>query len=275
MSDTGPKMPRSRQEDTLGFVGVDRPIAYMNAAGAGRPLLAEFSPDRTLALRAQFRTDRYGSTPVSLRSSRQLRLRRVTVIILLAMAAFSVGAGIAILLGHFRDSSRAELSDRTLRIVVEGIIKAESGGNSRAQNPRSTATGAAQFIESTWLELARKHLPDVRHWSDAEVLRLRYHPELSRDMTAHLVRRNAKLLRSQGLAITPGALYLAHFAGGAGAAAVLLAPRDADAALTMARADASGRTSREKLVKANPFLKGMTTADLKSWAEQKLRRHPW
>jgi hypothetical protein len=42
-------------------------------------------------------------------------------------------------------------------------------------------------------------------------------------------------------------------------------------ASTMASADATGRTKREKLVKANPFLKRFTVADLKNWADRKMR----
>jgi hypothetical protein len=39
---------------------------------------------------------------------------------------------------------------------------------------------------------------------------------------------------------------------------------DADAALVMASADATGRTKREKIIKANPFLEGFTVADLRN-----------
>ena len=44
--------------------------------------------------------------------------------------------------------------------------------------------------------------------------------------------------------VTPGTLYLAHFAGGAGAVAILSAMENADAAHVMATADATGRTKR-------------------------------
>jgi hypothetical protein len=71
----------------------------------------------------------------------------------------------------------------------------------------------------------------------------------------------------RGLPVTPGTLYLAHFAGAAGAIAILSALEEADAASIMASADATGRTKRERLVKANPF----TVADLKSWADRKMR----
>ena len=49
---------------------------------------------------------------------------------------------------------------------------------------------------------------------------------------------------------------------------------EADAASVMASADATGRTKREKLVKANPFLERFTVADLKTWADRKMRVHP-
>jgi hypothetical protein len=73
------------------------------------------------------------------------------------------------------------------------------------------------------------------------------------------------------LPLTPGTLYLAHFAGGAGAVAILSAAEDADAALIMANADTSSRARREKIVKANPFLERFTVADLRNWADRKMQ----
>jgi hypothetical protein len=79
------------------------------------------------------------------------------------------------------------------------------------------------------------------------------------------------MLRQRGLPVTAGTVYLAHFAGGAGAVAILSAPENADAALVMASADATGRTKREKIIEANPFLEHFTVADLKIWADRKMR----
>jgi hypothetical protein len=39
----------------------------------------------------------------------------------------------------------------------------------------------------------------------------------------------------------------------------------------MASADATGRTKREQIIKANPFLDRFTVADLKIWADHKMR----
>ena len=64
---------------------------------------------------------------------------------------------------------------------------------------------------------------------------------------------------------------LAYFAGPAGAVALLCGAENADAAALMASADVTGRTTREKLVSANPFLRVLTVGDLKNWADHKMR----
>jgi len=159
--------------------------------------------------------------------------------------------------------------------IVEQIIKVESDGDPNGKNKRSSATGLGQFLDETWLRLIRTHRPDlITARSEVEVLELRRDPNLSREITARFTEGNAEILRRRGLPVTPGTLYLAHFAGSAGAVAILSALEQADAASIMAGADASGRTSREKLVKANPFLERLTVADLKSWADRKMRIRP-
>jgi hypothetical protein len=150
------------------------------------------------------------------------------------------------------------------------IVAAESGGDADARNPRSTATGAGQFLDGTWLDMIRAHRPDLTTKTETEILDLRYDADLSREMVARFAEGNAAVLVRRCLPVTPGTLYLAHFAGGAGAAAVLSAPDDADAATTMAEADSTGRATREKIVTANPFLEEFTVADLKIWADRKM-----
>jgi hypothetical protein len=187
---------------------------------------------------------------------------------LLAAPAFGVYAGLALHSWIFESST---LPAETVRVVVERIIQAESRGDPNARNARSSALGAGQFIDATWLELIRKHRSDLKVRSESEILELRRDPVLAREITTRFVERNASILRRRGLPITPGTLYLSHFAGGAGAAAILTASADADAALIMANADATGRTSREKLIKANPFLEGITAGGLKKWADRKMQ----
>lgn len=166
------------------------------------------------------------------------------------------------------DRTRAE----AIESVVERIIKVESNGDPNAKNKRSSATGLGQFLDETWLDLIRTHRPDLAKGRSAdETLELRRDPKVARELTVRFTEQNAGMLRKRGLPVTPGTLYLAHFAGGAGAVALLSALEDADAASVMANADATGRTKREKIIKANPFLERFTVADLKSWAHRKMR----
>ena len=160
----------------------------------------------------------------------------------------------------------------TVDAVVERIIDVESGGDPNAKNKRSSATGLGQFLDETWLDMIRAHRPDLaKGRNQNEILELRRDAKVAREITMRFTERNAGMLRKRGLPVTPGTLYLAHFAGGAGAVAILSAMEDADAALIMATADATGRTKREKLVKANPFLERFTVADLRNWADRKMR----
>jgi hypothetical protein len=161
-----------------------------------------------------------------------------------------------------------------IHAIVERIVRAESDGDPNARNKRSSATGAAQFLEGTWLDLIRAHRPDLARRNEKEALDLRYEPELAREITTRFAERNARFLRERGFPVTPGTLYLSHFAGPAGAAAVLSAAEGADAASIMANADATGRTTREKIVKANPFLARFTAANLKNWSDRKIDAEP-
>jgi hypothetical protein len=154
--------------------------------------------------------------------------------------------------------------------VAYRIIAAESSGDISAKNDLSSATGAGQFLDATWLDMIRAARPDLAALPDQDILDLRRDSDLSRDMVARFAKRNAAVLASRCLPVTPGTLYLSHFAGGAGAVAVLSARHYADAATTMAHADSTGRTTREMIVTANPFLAKFTVADLMRWADHKM-----
>src|SRR5215475_2329158 len=172
-----------------------------------------------------------------------------------------------------RDYLGRELSgNNAIAIVVERIIDAESNGCPNLKNTRSTASGAGQFLDETWVRLIRAYRPDIARRSEREVLELRRDPELAREITTRLAEQSAAKLRQHGFPVTQGTLYLAHFAGTAGAVAILSAAESADAASVMASADATGRTTREKIANANPFLQRFTVADLKSWANRKMNK---
>ena len=170
------------------------------------------------------------------------------------------------------DFQREEAAAPTIDVVVERIIGVESHGDPNAKNKRSSATGLGQFLDETWLDMIRVHRPDLaKGRSQDEILELRRDAKVAREITARFSQRNVEMLRKRSLPVTPGTLYLAHFAGGAGAVAILSAMENADAALVMATADATGRTKREKIIKANPFLERFTVADLRNWADRKMR----
>lgn len=145
--------------------------------------------------------------------------------------------------------------------LIGQIIRVESGGNARARNPLSTASGLGQFIESTWLRMMRTYRPDlVASMSRSELLDLRFDAAMSREMVRRLAQENEAYLRARGHDISSGRLYLAHFLGPAGADQALRA----DPGATVLSVMGNG------VVSANPFLRSYTIADLRNWAERKM-----
>lgn len=144
---------------------------------------------------------------------------------------------------------------------VDRIISAESGGNAYAKNPRSSATGSGQFIDSTWLNTIGKYRPDLVQGLDRnQVLALRNDPALSKEMTAAYAKENQGLLSAAGVPVNDGNTYLAHFAGPQGAIKVLQADPNTPV----------GGILGDKVVAANPFLANMTAGDLVGWAGKKM-----
>lgn len=145
------------------------------------------------------------------------------------------------------------------------ITSAESGGNPRAKNPLSTATGLGQFIESTWLSTLEKMKPGlIQKIGKEAALELRNDPVLSKQATEVYAAENRDMLTRRGFEPTEANIYLAHFAGPGGASALLGADPSASAAQILG----------PKVVKANPFLKDMSVADIKNWAAKKMGVKP-
>lgn len=230
------------------------PVGYAQAKGVEAPILASHATRR----------------------ARPLIGNRNNFEFLILFGILLIGIGFGFVLGsysHRTPHPSQEVSEAVnIDAVVEQIISVESNGDPNAKNKRSSAMGLGQFLDETWLVLIRAHRPDLaKGRSDGDMLELRRDASVARELTTRFTERNAHVLRKRGLPVTPGTLYLAHFAGAAGAIAILSALEEADAASIMANADATGRTRREKLVKANPFLERFTVADLKSWADRKMR----
>lgn len=145
--------------------------------------------------------------------------------------------------------------------VVDRIIGVESGGNANAQNPRSSAGGLGQFIDSTWVATVRKNRPDLaRGMSNDQIIELKSDAGLAREMTMRLTEENAAGLRGAGIEPTERNIYLAHFAGLAGAKQILGAADDSAVSSVLSAA----------AIKANPQLAGKTVGDVKTWAARKM-----
>lgn len=150
-----------------------------------------------------------------------------------------------------------------VEVLVDQIIRVESGGDAAAKNPLSSATGLGQFIEGTWLRMMKTYRPDLAGSMTREaLLALRNDPTISREMVTALAREGEAYLRARGHQITAGRLYLCHFLGAEGASMALSATDE----------QLVGDVMGPAVIKANPFLTGQTIAQLKDWAERKMNR---
>jgi len=148
----------------------------------------------------------------------------------------------------------ADATGVNFSLLVE-TARRESALNPDARAGTSTATGLFQFIESTWLDMVRRHGADHGLGAEAtalqnganaqtrrDILALRSDPEISARMAGELARENAATLEARlGRAPNAGELYAAHVMGPNGAvrlieaaqqgvsSAVSLFPREAAA----------------------------------------------
>ena len=130
---------------------------------------------------------------------------------------------------------------------------AESGGDDRAANPRSTARGRYQFTDATWAEYHRRIY-------GGDGLADKFNPEKQERLMDALTRDNADRLEKNGFEVTEGNLYLMHFLGAGGGPKVLRSGPDTPIEQLLSDA----------VLDANPFLKGKTAADVVDWAHGKM-----
>lgn len=124
----------------------------------------------------------------------------------------------------------ADATGVNFSLLVE-TARRESAFNPNAQAGTSSATGLFQFIDSTWLDMVRRHGAEhglaaeataLQNGANAQtrrdILALRSDPEISARMAAELARENATTLQARlGRAPNAGELYAAHVMGPGGA----------------------------------------------------------
>lgn len=150
----------------------------------------------------------------------------------------------------------AEATGVNFSLLVE-TARRESAFNPQARAASSSATGLFQFIESTWLDMVRRHggrhglaaeAAALNQGADADtrraILALRADPELSARMAGELARENAAALEARlGRSPSAGELYAAHVMGPAGAGRLIEAAAQGapDAAALFPREAAANR----------------------------------
>jgi hypothetical protein len=258
-----------RKTDEIGFPldsDEDADLKLLSAIELQENLPAT-SPSRESNLRAPNRDE--ALAPIAEAAGRR---RRSCISPLALLAALIVGFGVRARFHEQRWADALPQLNVSMKTLVDQIVISESQGNPAAKNPYSSAVGLGQFVEGTWLDLVKRHRPDIAaSLNEKQILELRKDPELSRFMTGRYVEQNTSILAKRGLPVTPGSLYLAHFAGPGGAAAILAAPENADAATVIANVDNRSGVTREKIVSGNPFMKNLTAKDLRNWADLKMQ----
>lgn len=179
-----------------------------------------------------------------------------------------------------QDGVRAAIARASQATGVDFSLLVETARRESALNPHaragtSSATGLFQFIESTWLDMVRRHGAEhglgaqanaLRSGVDAgtrrDILALRNDPEISARMAGELARENAQALQTQlGRAPSAGELYAAHVMGSGGAlrlieaaangapSAAAIFPREATANRGLFYADGAPRSAQALLAR--------------------------
>lgn len=148
-----------------------------------------------------------------------------------------------------------------------GILNAILGAEGTGKNPRSSARGRGQIIDSTFKNFFKRMFPDrAKDMDDTAILSLRNSPEaggLYDRMIPEIHKDNLSALSGAKIEATPGASYLAWFLGPHGAVKTL-------------KADPSTPISAiigSDAINANPsILRGKTAGEVSDWASHLMAR---
>jgi hypothetical protein len=152
--------------------------------------------------------------------------------------------------------------------ILNQIMRKESSGVATAKNPRSTAGGMFQFINSTWGNTLRRMDPEsYGGMKDKELSALKSDSDLSwKAAKYHIANDIAPKFQAENIEMTPGRAYLAWFQGPQGAVNAIKSNPESKVS------DVFPRT-----IKANENIKfdgkpyaDWSMADLQSWADKKM-----
>ncbi len=144
-------------------------------------------------------------------------------------------------------------AELTLETFLDRLMMAESDGNDLARNSRSTAVGPFQFVNSTFLHVARRHFDEeTAALTPSQILALRTKRSFARRAAAAYTKDNATHLVREGFKASFTNLRLAYLVGPSGAVRVLGAELDAKVTAVLS----------SRALRANPFMRRMTVADL-------------
>lgn len=153
----------------------------------------------------------------------------------------------------------------TVETFLDRLMMAESGGRDTAKNPLSTALGPFQFINATFLDVVGRHFSEeTAGLSVPQILALRTDRAFSRRVAQIYTSENARQLEAADVPATYPNLRLAFLLGPSGALRILQAPPN----MRVAQLVGPG------VLKANPFLHGLTASGLIARAARDLRLPP-
>lgn len=154
--------------------------------------------------------------------------------------------------------------DQQLNAVLDSTMQAESGGRAAARNPRSSATGAFQYIDSTWLNSVAEQNPEwAKGLSKRDILAARNDPDIAREVARNDFIGYAARLEGKGYPATGGNLYLLHHFG-KGATSMLAEDPSTPFADVVSR----------KVLAANPQYADMTVGEVRRTFEMKHGSEP-
>jgi len=155
--------------------------------------------------------------------------------------------------------ARPGKGDTTITIPG-GYFSTVDKAEGRGINPRSSAFGPGQFIDSTFRDYMKTEHPEIDTSKMTHAQLNEYKNIYGQDATTWYASQNAPKLANANIPVTNGSLYGAHFLGPEGAIALYTAPPNTPVAQLLDK----------KAIAANPeVLAGKTNTQVISWLEAK------